>query len=62
VTQLFFPGDPLLVQDPIFMSVPSGARDRLIARLDLGLGQPGISLGYAFDIVLRGRLETPLAH
>ena len=62
VTQLFFPGDPLLAQDPIFMSVPSQARDRLVARLAMDIGQQGFALGYAFDIVLRGRLETPPAH
>jgi protocatechuate 3,4-dioxygenase beta subunit len=62
VTQFFFPGDPLLAQDPIFMSVPAGARDRLVARLDLGVGQAGVALGYTFDIVLRGRAETPITH
>lgn len=62
VTQLFFPGDPLLALDPIFMSVPAGARDRLVATLDMGVGRQGFALGYAFDIVLRGRLETPPAH
>lgn len=60
VTQLFFPGDPLLVQDPILMSVPAHARDRLVAKLDMNVGQTGFALGYAFDIVLRGRAETPM--
>ncbi len=60
VTQLFFPGDPLLVQDPILMSVPAHARDRLVARLAMDEGKSGFALGYAFDIVLRGRAETPM--
>src|SRR5262249_29730220 len=34
VTQLYFPGDPLLEIDPIFQSVPAHARGRLIARYD----------------------------
>ena len=60
VTQLFFPGDPLLEHDPIFSSVPAAARQRLVARFDLGVTQSGFALGYAFDVVLRGRAETPM--
>jgi protocatechuate 3,4-dioxygenase beta subunit len=60
VTQMFFPGDPLLPQDPIFMSVPAGARDRLVAKFDFGVTESGFALGYGFDIVLRGRAETPM--
>lgn len=60
VTQVFFPGDPLLAQDPIFMSVPEGARDRLVSQYDAQIARPGFALGYAFDIVLRGRAETPM--
>ncbi len=62
ITQMFFPADPLLAQDPIFMSVPASARDRLVSKFDLGRTEAGYALGYAFDIVLRGRLETPMAH
>jgi protocatechuate 3,4-dioxygenase, beta subunit len=58
VTQMFFPGDPLFFQDPIFNSVPEAARDRLISRFDLGLTVPEWALGYAWDIVLRGRGAT----
>ena len=32
VTQMYFPGDPLLALDPIFQSAPEGARERLISR------------------------------
>lgn len=60
ITQMFFPGDPMLPQDPIFTSVPASARNRLVAGFDLGVTEAGFALGYAFDIVLRGRAETPM--
>jgi protocatechuate 3,4-dioxygenase beta subunit len=59
VTQMYFPGDPLFPFDPIFNGVPEGARKRLISRFDLSLTEPEWALGYAFDIVLRGRQATP---
>jgi protocatechuate 3,4-dioxygenase, beta subunit len=60
ITQMYFPGDPLLAYDPIFQSVrEESARQRLIARFDLGLTKPEWALGYRFDIVLRGRNGTP---
>jgi protocatechuate 3,4-dioxygenase beta subunit len=60
VTQMYFPGDPLLEYDPILNSIPNvEARNRLVARLDLELTRPGWALGYRFDIVLRGREATP---
>jgi protocatechuate 3,4-dioxygenase beta subunit len=60
VTQMYFPGDPLLALDPIYQSVPSeSARRSLVSRLDLDLTTPGWALGYRFDIVLRGREQTP---
>ncbi len=59
VTQMYFPGDPLLDLDPIFQSVSdTDARDALIARFDIGVTEPEIALGYQFDIVLRGRKAT----
>jgi protocatechuate 3,4-dioxygenase beta subunit len=61
VTQMYFPGDPLLSLDPIYQSIPDPrARQRLIATFDLDLTQPGRALGYRFDIVLRGRNATPM--
>jgi protocatechuate 3,4-dioxygenase, beta subunit len=55
VTQMYFPGDPLLAIDPIFQSIPdAAARERLVSRFDLALTQPAWALGYRFDIVLRG--------
>ncbi len=60
VTQMYFPGDPLLAFDPIFHSVFSqAARERLIGRFDLSVTQPEFALGFRFDIVLGGRAATP---
>jgi len=60
VTQMYFPGDPLLAIDPIYHSVPDpDARARLVAAFDLELTQPEWALGYRFDIVLRGLHATP---
>ncbi|MEU9040561.1 MULTISPECIES: protocatechuate 3,4-dioxygenase subunit beta [unclassified Kitasatospora] len=55
VTQLYFPGDPLLPYDPILQSVtdPDG-RARLVAAYDHELSVPEWSLGYRWDIVLDG--------
>jgi protocatechuate 3,4-dioxygenase, beta subunit len=60
VTQMYFPGDPLQPLDPIFNSIPDeGARRRMISRLDMERSEPNYALAYAWDIVLRGRSETP---
>jgi protocatechuate 3,4-dioxygenase, beta subunit len=60
VTQMYFPGDPLLELDPIYLSAPAGARERMIASFSLDVTEPGFALGYAFDLVLRGRRATPM--
>jgi len=60
ITQMYFPGDPLLDLDPIYMGTPDGARERLVSQFSLDITQEGYALGYAFDIVLRGRHETPM--
>jgi protocatechuate 3,4-dioxygenase beta subunit len=61
VTQMYFPGDPLFVQDPIFQSVrDSKARDRLVCAFDLDSTVPEWALGYRFDVVLGGPAATPL--
>lgn len=61
VTQMYFPGDPLLAHDPIYQSVPDAeARARLVAAFDLALTRPEWALGYRFDIVLRGLHATPM--
>ena len=55
VTQMYFPGDPLLPYDPIYNSVPdAGGRDRLLARLDPTNAIPEWALAYRFDIVPEG--------
>jgi protocatechuate 3,4-dioxygenase beta subunit len=61
VTQMYFPGDPLLALDPIFNSIPDErARRRIIASFDLGSTVPDWALGFSFDLVLRGAQSTPL--
>jgi protocatechuate 3,4-dioxygenase, beta subunit len=61
VTQMYFPGDPLLPHDPIYNSVPDErARVRMVSQFDLELTEPEWALGYRFDIVLRGRDQTPM--
>lgn len=60
VTQMYFPGDPLLALDPIYQSISDeAARARLVADFDLALTQPERALGYRFDVVLRGLFATP---
>jgi protocatechuate 3,4-dioxygenase, beta subunit len=60
VTQMFFPGDPLLSLDPIYNGIPDPAsRARLISFYDHDVTQPEWALGYRFDIVIAGSLETP---
>jgi len=60
VTQMYFPGDPLFAQDPIFNAVPEAARPRLVSGFDLTETVPEWALAYRFDIVLRGRDATPM--
>jgi protocatechuate 3,4-dioxygenase, beta subunit len=61
VTQMYFPGDPLLEWDPIFNAVRDPrARATLVSRLDLDLTEPEWALGYEFDIVLDGPDATPV--
>jgi protocatechuate 3,4-dioxygenase, beta subunit len=61
VTQMYFPGDPLLPLDSIFNSVPDKeARDRLVSSYDHSLSEAEFALGFRWDIVLRGRQATPM--
>jgi protocatechuate 3,4-dioxygenase, beta subunit len=61
VTQMYFPGDPLFFQDPIFHSVRAPSpRDRMISAFDLDNTVEEWALAYRFDIVLRGREATPM--
>lgn len=56
VTQMYFPGEPLNEKDFIYLIVPDADRDRII-------GQPAApshgDRGFRFDIVIRGRFQTP---
>ena len=61
ITQMYFPGDPLFDQDPIFQSVRDPkAQRRMISSFDLDTTRPEWALGYRFDIVLEGRGATPM--
>ncbi|MEU0303604.1 protocatechuate 3,4-dioxygenase subunit beta [Streptomyces sp. NPDC006175] len=63
VTQMLFPGDPLISSDPIVTTIPDEkARQRLISRLDWEACIPEIALAYRFDIVLGGINATPAEH
>jgi protocatechuate 3,4-dioxygenase beta subunit len=60
VTQMYFPGDPLLDLDPIYKSAPEGRRELMVSKFDIEVTEPEFALGYSFDIVLRGRNATPM--
>jgi protocatechuate 3,4-dioxygenase beta subunit len=61
VTQMYFPGDPLLPFDPIYNCIPDEqAKQRLISEFDWEHTSPEFALGFRFDIVLRGRNATPM--
>ena len=60
VTQMYFPGDPLLTLDPIYNGIPDeDGRKRLISTYAHDVTQPEWALGYRFDIVLCGTRMTP---
>jgi protocatechuate 3,4-dioxygenase, beta subunit len=52
VTQMYFPGDPLLALDPIYNSAPPHSRERMIAAYDHAVTVENWALGYRFDLVL----------
>jgi protocatechuate 3,4-dioxygenase beta subunit len=61
VTQMYFPGDPMLEFDPIFNCTFSPtARQSLISSLDWETTLPNRAIGFRFDIILRGRNATPM--
>jgi len=61
VTQMYFPGDPLLDHDPIYNCIADEkVKQRLISVFDWENTAPQFALGYRFDIVLRGREATPM--
>ena len=60
VTQIYFPGDPLLPLDPIYNGVPDEEGHKsLIAIYDHLITRPEWALGYHFDIVVCGPRQTP---
>lgn len=60
VTQMYFPGDSMLPFDPIFnCTADESARQRLISHFDWETTIPDSTLGFRFDIILRGRDATP---
>ncbi len=60
VSQMYFPGDPLLPLDPIYNGIPDEeARQLLIARYEHEVTEPEWALGYRFDIVVCGPKQTP---
>lgn len=61
VTQMYFPGDPLFFQDPIYNAIrDERARRRLVSSYDHTATSPEWATGYRFDIVLGGAEATPL--
>jgi protocatechuate 3,4-dioxygenase beta subunit len=60
VTQMYFPGDPLLALDPMYCSIRDRkAAARLIARFDLDSTVEEWALGYRFDISVGGPEGAP---
>lgn len=60
VTQMYFPGDPLLEHDVILQSIPDeAARRSLVSRFSMAETLSDRALGFVFDIVLRGHGATP---
>lgn len=60
VTQMYFPGDPLLALDPIYGSVPDArGRERLVSSYAHDITEAEWALGYRFDIVVCGSVQTP---
>ena len=60
ITQMYFPGDPLLALDPIYNGIPDeNGRKRLISSYAHDISEPEWALGYRFDIVLAGSRMTP---
>ncbi|MDV6979093.1 protocatechuate 3,4-dioxygenase subunit beta [Mycobacterium intracellulare] len=61
ITQMYFPGDPLFLFDPIYRSINDPkARQRLVAAYDHDLSISEWATGYRWDIVLSGAARTPM--
>lgn len=60
VTQMYFPGDPLIEYDAIINGIADdAARRSLISRFSMEETVSDDALGFVHDIVLRGRNATP---
>jgi protocatechuate 3,4-dioxygenase, beta subunit len=60
VTQMYFPGDPLLPLDPILNGIPDeNGRKLLISEYAHDITMPEWALGYRFNITLNGSRMTP---
>ena len=62
VTQMYFPGDPLLDRDTIYNTAPESARATMIASLDWSETRSEWAIAYRFDVVLRGRRAAEPDH
>jgi len=58
VTQMYFPGDPLIPFDTIFNTAPERARHSMVASLDRAATRSEWAVAYRFDIVLRGQRRS----
>jgi len=60
VTQMYFPGDPLIEHDAIINTIADeAARRSLVSRFSMEETVSDHALGFVHDIVLRGRSATP---
>src|SRR5688572_27630166 len=57
ITQMYFPNDPHNEKDFIYMIVPEGERERVVGKV---VESSGEEQAYSFDIVVRGRYQTPM--
>jgi protocatechuate 3,4-dioxygenase beta subunit len=55
---MYFPGDPMLVLDPIYNSIPRARASASSAASPSQTGIENLALGYTFDIVLAGAKST----
>lgn len=60
VTQMYFPGDPLIPLDPILNGIPDqNGRKLLVSEYAHDITTPEWALGYRFNITLNGSRMTP---
>ena len=60
VTQMYFPGDPLIPYDPILNGIPDEyGRKLLVSEYAHDITTPEWALGYRFNITLNGSRMTP---